>query len=57
MLQLEFEPEDAVEKTGDVTGFVKSRVKKDLERFKEFIEDRGRETGAWRGQVDENPAR
>ena len=57
MLQLEFEPDDAVEKTGDVTGFVKSRVKKDLERFKEFIEDRGRETGAWRGQVDENPAR
>jgi hypothetical protein len=28
------------------------RVKGDLKRFKEFIEQRGRETGAWRGDVD-----
>jgi hypothetical protein len=27
------------------------RVKGDLERFKEFIEGRGKETGAWRGEV------
>jgi len=27
------------------------RVQGDLERFKEFIEQRGRETGGWRGQV------
>jgi len=27
-------------------------VKGDLERFKEFIEGRGTETGAWRGEVD-----
>jgi hypothetical protein len=26
-------------------------VKGDLKRFKEFIEQRGQETGAWRGQV------
>jgi uncharacterized membrane protein len=55
MLQLEFEPGSAAEKAGDVTGFVKSQVKNDLQRFKEFIESRGRETGAWRGQVDQNP--
>jgi uncharacterized membrane protein len=57
MLQLEFEPGSAAEKAGDVTGFVKSQVKNDLQRFKEFIESRGRETGAWRGQVDQNPTR
>jgi hypothetical protein len=26
-------------------------VKKDLERFKELVETRGAETGAWRGEV------
>jgi uncharacterized membrane protein len=57
MLQLEFEPDDAIEKAGDVTGLVKSRVKGDLERFKEFIESRGRETGAWRGTVEQDPTR
>jgi hypothetical protein len=30
------------------------RVKGDLERFKEFIETRGAETGAWRGEVSQN---
>ena len=57
MLQLEFEPDDAAEKIGDVTGIVKSTVKSDLKRFKEFIEGRGRETGAWRGEVNQNPTR
>ena len=36
----------------DKTGLVSHRVKGDLERFREFIEARGQETGAWRGQVD-----
>ncbi len=57
MLQLEFEPDDAMEKAGDAAGIVKSRVKGDLERFKEFIESRGQETGAWRGEVDQDPTR
>jgi uncharacterized membrane protein len=57
MLQLEFEPDDAAEKIGDVTGIVKSTVKSDLKRFKEFIEGRDRETGAWRGEVNQNPTR
>ena len=51
MLQMEVEPEGVVEKVGDALGLVKRRTKQDLERFKEFIEDRGRETGAWRGEV------
>jgi uncharacterized membrane protein len=57
MLQLEFEPDDAMEKAGDVLGIVKRRAKGDLERFKKFIESRGTETGAWRGQVHQDPTR
>ncbi len=51
MLQLEYEPGDVVESVGDALGFMSTRVKNDLARFKEFIESRGRETGAWRGEV------
>jgi len=51
MLQMEYAPDDAVETIGDALGFVSRRVSGDLERFKEFIESRGRETGAWRGEV------
>jgi len=50
-LRLEYEPEGAVEKTGDVLKIVDMRAKGDLERFKDFIEHRGTETGAWRGEV------
>ncbi|MBC7275559.1 SRPBCC family protein [Nocardioides sp.] len=50
-LRLEYEPEGAVEKTGDVLNIVDRRAKGDLERFKDFIEQRGTETGAWRGEV------
>ena len=53
MLQLEFQPEGLAEKVGDAVGVVRSRVKGDLKRFKEFIEGRGHETGAWRGEVDQ----
>ena len=55
MLQLEIEPEGIVEKAGDVLGIVGSRTKGDLERFKTFMESRGEETGAWRGEVDQDP--
>jgi len=50
--QMEFEPEGALEKAGDKLGVVDRRVEGDLKRFKEFIEHRGMETGAWRGEVD-----
>lgn len=50
-LRMEYEPEGAVEKTGDIMGVVSTRVEGDLQRFKEFIESRGQETGAWRGKV------
>jgi uncharacterized membrane protein len=51
MLQLDYEPQGAAETLGDWLGVASSRIEGDLERFKEFIESRGRETGAWRGAV------
>lgn len=50
-LRLEYEPEGFFESVGSAVGLVDSRVEGDLERFKQFIEERGSETGAWRGEV------
>jgi uncharacterized membrane protein len=50
-VEMDFAPDGLVEKAGDALGVVDRRVKGDLERFKEFIEGRGVETGAWRGEV------
>lgn len=55
-LWMKFEPEGVVEKAGDALGFVQRRVEGDLDRFKSFIEDRELATGAWRGNVPNNPA-
>lgn len=51
VLIMETEPEGMVEKVGDALGVLRKRVENDLERFKEFIEERGSETGGWRGEV------
>jgi uncharacterized membrane protein len=53
MLQIDYDPQGVVENVGDAVGFVGMRVKGDLQRFKEFVESRGRETGAWRGEIKE----
>jgi uncharacterized membrane protein len=50
-LQLDVDPEGPIENVGDALGVVKRQVEGDLKRFKEFIESRGQETGAWRGEV------
>ena len=50
-LQLDAEPEGAVETIGMALGFLERRVRGDLERFKEFIESREVQTGGWRGEV------
>jgi len=55
MVQMDYEPEGVVEQAGDKLGFVERRVRGDLERFKKFIESRGEETGAWRGDVQAPP--
>ena len=50
-LQMEFEPEGLAETVGDKLGFISKQAEGDLKRFKSFIEQRGAETGAWRGEV------
>jgi uncharacterized membrane protein len=57
MLQVDYEPEGVVENVGDAVGIVSARIKGDLERFKEFIESRHRETGAWRGDIQPGEAK
>ena len=54
---LEFEPEGFIEAVGDALGIVRREVEVSLERFKEFIEARGRETGEWRGSIHEGSGR
>ena len=54
MVQMDWEPEGVTEKIGATLGMDDRRVQGDLQRFKELIEARGGETGAWRGEV-ENP--
>src|SRR3954462_8769577 len=49
MIQIDWEPEGLVEKAGAALGFDDRQVKADAKKFKEFIESRGTETGAWRG--------
>ena len=50
-LQLDVEPEGPVESVGDALGFVSRQAKDDLKNFKEFIEQQGIASGAWRGEV------
>jgi uncharacterized membrane protein len=53
MVQMDFEPEGVAEKVGSALGADESQVKADLGRFKELVESRGAETGAWRGEVEQ----
>jgi uncharacterized membrane protein len=50
-LRLNYDPEGATESIGDFLGIVKARVAGDLNRFKEFIEERQTATGSWRGEI------
>jgi uncharacterized membrane protein len=51
-VRMEHEAEGLKEQLGSAVGADNRQVKGDLKRFKEFVESRGRETGAWRGQVE-----
>ncbi|MGZ8580501.1 MAG: SRPBCC family protein [Actinomycetota bacterium] len=50
-MMLDYEPDGVLEQLGDALGLVRRRVQGDMVRFKEFIEERGRETGGWRGAI------
>ena len=49
--QMDWAPEGIKERLGDALGAADRRVRTDLERFKELVESRGAESGAWRGEV------
>ena len=50
-LSMSYQVEGFDEAVGSAAGLDQRRVHGDLERFKELIEGRGRETGAWRGEI------
>ena len=50
-LTLEYQPEGAVEKLGNMLHIVARQAEHDLKKFKKFIEHEGHATGAWRGTV------
>ena len=51
MVQIDWETETLAEKAGAAIGIDDMQVKKDLAKFKEYIESRGVEEGGWRGDV------
>lgn len=50
-VRMDYEPEGAIENIGSFLQAADVRIKGDLKRFKKYIESRGAETGAWRGEV------
>lgn len=50
-LVMDVEPSGAAEKAADMIGTIDRRVKGDMKRFKQYIEERGSESGAWRGRI------
>lgn len=54
MLQMDYDPQSVDEKIGDALGFVKMQAKSNLQRYKQLLESRGTETGAWRGTVTQH---
>ena len=50
-LAMTYTPEGPFERAGSAVGLDNRRVRGDLERFKELIERRGAESGAWRGEI------
>ncbi|HLP76903.1 MAG TPA: SRPBCC family protein [Candidatus Paceibacterota bacterium] len=50
-LRLNYEPEGAMENIGSALGLLSGRIENDLKHFKDFIQQRGTETGSWRGEI------
>jgi uncharacterized membrane protein len=50
-LRMLYNPEGITENVGDALGFVSRRVQGDLDRFRDFMEERGRASGGWRGEI------
>lgn len=50
-LVMDIEPSGVAETTAAMSGMIDRRVKGDMRRFKEYIEEHGDESGSWRGRV------
>jgi uncharacterized membrane protein len=50
-LSMSYRAEGIGEQLGSAAGLDSRRIRGDLDRFKELIESRGAETGAWRGEI------
>jgi uncharacterized membrane protein len=50
-LSMSYQAEGAREAIGSAAGLDSRRVERDLESFKELLEARGTETGAWEGEI------
>jgi uncharacterized membrane protein len=52
-LNLDVDPDGAVEKIARGARFIKRAARADLKRFKAFVEMRDEETGEWRGEIED----
>ena len=52
MVQMDYSPEGLRESVGSMVGADDRRVRKDLDAFKDLIEQTGHETGGWRGNIE-----
>src|SRR4051812_23938152 len=50
-LSMSYQAEGIREAVGSAAGLDTRRIRGDLERFKQLIEERGTESGAWRGEI------
>jgi len=50
-VEMQWQPEGMRQSAGAALRMDERRVEGDLERFRDLIESRGMETGAWRGKV------
>jgi uncharacterized membrane protein len=50
-LKMWYDPQSKQQQIGSALGAVKLTTKGNLKRFKQLVESRGAETGAWRGEL------
>jgi uncharacterized membrane protein len=53
-LQMDYQPDGPLEAIGDALGAVRMETRSNLQNYKEMLEKRGAETGAWRGKIDQH---
>ncbi len=55
-LAMQYEPQTAIEKAGIAIGILSRKFDRVVREFKQYLEERGRETGGWRGEVHQGRA-